>query len=160
MTGATLFAPCVDDTFVAARTEFIQLRDIRHIERDIEAKTVQLHPDDGQSTIRWVKILRIKGHLLGFKLKTDLPPPNSNLAPDVFTLMIQTDWQRRMFYKYGGALLCIDATHNVSMYENLNLTSLVVRDKWAHGIPVAWMIASESSGSQATISKIFGHPGD
>jgi hypothetical protein len=64
--------------------------------------------------------------------------------------MIQTDWQRRMFEKYGEALMCIDATHNTTMYEHLNLTTLLVRDKWKHGIPVAWMLAS--SGSQATIA--------
>jgi hypothetical protein len=123
----------LDKTAVASRNEFIQLRDIRRIEKDIEAETVQLHPDDGQSTIRWVENLRAKGHLLGFKSKTDPSPPDSCVPEDAFTLMTQTDWQRHMFQKYGGDLLCIDATHNVMMYENLNLTSLVVRDKWAHG---------------------------
>jgi hypothetical protein len=63
--------------------------------------------------------------------------------------MVQTNWQCNMFRKYGGAILCIDATHNVTMYENLNLTTLVVRDKWKHGIPVAWMLAS--SGTESTI---------
>ena len=107
----------------------------------------------------------MKDALLGFKSKTDPPPPGSNLAPDLFILMIQTPWQKAMFQKHGEHLLCIDATHNVSMYENLNLTTLVVRDKWKHGknrnivrhilanpgtgIPVAWMLAS--NGCQETI---------
>jgi hypothetical protein len=120
---------------VADRTEFITLRDIRRIEKDIEAEDVRLHPDDGQSTLRWVEILRRKGQLLGFKSKTDPPPPGSNLPRDVFTLMIQTKWQRQMFAKYGEALMCIDATHNTTMYEHLNLTTLLVRDRWRHG---AW----------------------
>ncbi|KAJ7119830.1 hypothetical protein C8R44DRAFT_538578, partial [Mycena epipterygia] len=34
---------------VAHRAEFIQLRDIRRIEKDIEAETVRLHSDDGLS---------------------------------------------------------------------------------------------------------------
>jgi hypothetical protein len=63
--------------------------------------------------------------------------------------MFQTGWQRRMFRKYGCQILCIDATHNTSMYENLQLTTLVVRDNYAHGIPVAWMLAS--NGCQETI---------
>ncbi|KAJ7636454.1 hypothetical protein FB45DRAFT_742753 [Roridomyces roridus] len=50
-----------DETMTASRTEFIQLRDIRKIEKDIEAETIRLHPDDGQSTIRWVANLREKG---------------------------------------------------------------------------------------------------
>ncbi|KAJ7715801.1 hypothetical protein B0H16DRAFT_1339471 [Mycena metata] len=104
---------------VASRNDFVQLRDIRRIEKDIEAETVRLHPDDGQSTLKWVERLRAKGHVLGFKAKSDLPPPQSGLAPDVFVLMIQTGWQRKMFQKYGNFLLCVDATHNTTMYENL-----------------------------------------
>ncbi|KAJ7247684.1 hypothetical protein C8J57DRAFT_978067, partial [Mycena rebaudengoi] len=96
------------------RTEFITLRDIRHIQKDIEAEDVRLHPDDGQSVLRWVELLRANGHLLGFKSKTDPPPPGSNLPQNVFTLMIQTDWQRHMFQKYGEPLVCIDATHNTT----------------------------------------------
>lgn len=103
---------------VASRNDFVQLRDIRRIEKDIEAETVRLHPDDGQSTLKWVERLRAKGHVLGFKAKSDLPPPQSGLAPDVFVLMIQTGGQRKMFQKYGNFLLCVDATHNTTMYEN------------------------------------------
>ncbi|KAJ7468311.1 hypothetical protein B0H11DRAFT_2306036, partial [Mycena galericulata] len=109
-----LFEQNLDADFVAERTEFIELRDIRRIEKEIEAEAVRLHPDDGQSTMRWVENLRNKGHLLGFKSKIDPVPPGSNLAPDLFLLMIQTDWQRKMFAKYGGAILCIDGTHNVT----------------------------------------------
>jgi hypothetical protein len=129
-----LFENDIQPDSVANRSEFIQLSDIRRIEKDIEAESIRFHPDDGQSTLQWVKKLHGKGHLLGFKSKSDPPPPGSGLEADVFTLMIQTDWQRAMFRKYGWALLCIDATHNTTMYENLNLTTLVVRDKWAHGI--------------------------
>ncbi|KAJ7730819.1 hypothetical protein B0H16DRAFT_1329762 [Mycena metata] len=117
----------LDDQF------FIQLRDIRRIQKEIEAESVQLYPDDGVSTLRWVENLRAKGHLLGFKSKSDPPPPGSGVPPDVFLLMIQTGWQQRMFEKHGSALVCVDATHNTTMYENLNLTTLIVRDRWAHG---------------------------
>ncbi|KAJ7470045.1 hypothetical protein B0H11DRAFT_1634302, partial [Mycena galericulata] len=109
-----LFDQDLDSNVVAARTEFIQLRDVRRIQKDIQAENIRLDPDDGISTLRWVERLRAKGHLLGFKSKTDPPPPSSGLASDVFTLMFQTDWQRKMFAKYGKAVLCIDATHNVT----------------------------------------------
>lgn len=130
-----LFERDLDSNAVASRTEFIQLRDVRRIEKDIEAESVRLHPDDGLSTVLWVEKLRAKGWLLGFKSKADPPPPDSGLPHDAFVLMFQTDWQRKMFERHGRSLLCIDATHNVTMYENLNLTTLVVRDRWAHG---AW----------------------
>jgi hypothetical protein len=84
---------------IAGRNEFIQLQDIRRIERAIEAETVRLHPDDGQSTLRWVENLRAKDYLLGFKSKSDPPPPSSGLVADVFTLMVQTKWQRKIFEK-------------------------------------------------------------
>ncbi|KAJ7511851.1 hypothetical protein B0H11DRAFT_1700081 [Mycena galericulata] len=128
-----LFERDLDSDFVAARTEFIQLRDIRRIQKEIQAESVRLDPDDGISTLRWVERLRARGYLLDFKSKTDPPPPGSGLASDVFTLMFQTDWQRKQFARYGESLLCIDATHNVTMYENLDLTSLLVRDNWGHG---------------------------
>ncbi|KAJ6552239.1 hypothetical protein DFH09DRAFT_833175, partial [Mycena vulgaris] len=109
-----LFDPDLDDGIAVSRTEFIELRDIRKIQKEIEAETVQLHPDDGQSVLKWVERLRAKDHLLGFKSRTDPPPTGSGIPPDTFLLMIQTKWQRDMFAKYGEPLLCIDATHNVT----------------------------------------------
>jgi hypothetical protein len=130
-------------------TQLIQLRDIHRIEKAIEAEEVQLHPDDGLSCGAWAKRLDERGHLLGFKSKVDPPPALSNLAGDVFTLMFQTGWQHCMFRKFGNRILCIDATHNTTMYENMQLTTLVVRDNHAHGIPIAWMLAS--NGRHETI---------
>lgn len=118
---------------MASRADFIQLRDIRRIEKDIEAETIQLDPEDGRSILKWVKILRDKDCLLGFKSKSDPVPSGWNVAQDVFILMVQTPWQRKMFAKYGSGILCIDGTHNTSMYENLDLTTLVARDNWKHG---------------------------
>jgi hypothetical protein len=40
-----------------------------------------------------------------------------------------------MYRKFGGSLLCIDGMHNVTMYENTLLTTLVVCDNYAHGKP-------------------------
>ncbi|KAF7372258.1 SWIM-type domain-containing protein [Mycena venus] len=145
-----LFTQDLDTDYIASRMEFIELRDIRRIEKEIEAEAIRLHPDDGQSTILWVQRLRDKGHLLTFKSKTDPVPTGSNLALNLFLLVIQTDWQRQIFSKYGHRLVCIDATHNVTMYENLNLTTLVVRDKWGYGVPVSWMLAS--NGTEETIT--------
>ncbi|KAJ7322987.1 hypothetical protein DFH08DRAFT_638457, partial [Mycena albidolilacea] len=76
------------------RTQLIQLRDIRQIEKAIKAED--------------------RGHLLEFKSKADPPPALSNLAGDVFMLMFQTGWQCCMFRKFGNRILCIDATHNTT----------------------------------------------
>jgi hypothetical protein len=85
------------DGTVASRSDFIQLQDIQRIQKAIEAESVCLHPDDGQSTLQWVEKLRAQDALLGFKAKTDPPPRISGLDPSVFALMIQTRWQRKQF---------------------------------------------------------------
>ncbi|KAJ7225616.1 hypothetical protein GGX14DRAFT_386431 [Mycena pura] len=108
-----------DENLVATRNEFIQLKDIRRIEKEIENETVQLDPDDGRSTLLWVVNLREKGQLLGFKSKTDPPPAGSGLEANVFTLSVQTGWQRKMFRKYSDDLFCIDATFNVTILTTL-----------------------------------------
>lgn len=117
----------------AHRNEAITLADIRRIEKNIEAENIRLDQDDGRSTFAWAENLHEKGHLLGFKSVSCPVPSGSGLASDTFCLMVQTDWQRTMFDEHGKNLMCIDATHNTTMYENLNLTTLIVRDKWGHG---------------------------
>lgn len=128
---------------------FIQLRDILRTKKDIEAETVRLHPDDGESIRVWVEELCRQGFLLGFKAKSDPPPPGSGLESDMFSLMVQTKWQQKKYAELGQHLVCIDGTHNTTVYENMILTTLLVHDKWGHGIPVAWMLSS--SGTEDTI---------
>jgi hypothetical protein len=55
-----------------------------------------------------------------------------------------------MLREHGKGIMCIDGTHNTTFYANTILTTLVVHDKWGHGVPVAWMLAN--SGTQATLS--------
>ena len=51
----------------ASRNDFIVKGDIRRIEKEIEAETVRLDPDDGKSLFRWAGKLRSIDALLGFK---------------------------------------------------------------------------------------------
>ncbi|KAK6971284.1 hypothetical protein R3P38DRAFT_3242736 [Favolaschia claudopus] len=133
-----------DDTTTASRNDFIQLQDIRRIEKAIEAESIRLHSGDGESTLLWVERLRAQGMLLGFKAKSQPPPADSGLEPDVFILMVQTKWQKQKFEQYGRELVCIDATHNTTIYENLNLTTLLFAYSLSTGIPIAFMLASAS----------------
>ena len=119
----------------ACRNDFIVLSDIRRIEKDIEAESVRLHSEDGKSVFRWAEKLRACNALLGFKSTACPVPPGSGLAADTFFLAIQTPWQRAQYRKYGTQPLCIDGTHNTTMYENTTLTTIVVRDRWGHGEP-------------------------
>lgn len=117
----------------ASRNDFLLKGDIRRIEKEIEAETIRLDPDDGKSLFRWADRLRSVDALLGFKSISCPVPSGSGLAPDAFSLMIQTSWQRAQFRAYGRQLLCIDGTHNTTMYQNTILTTLLVWDHWGRG---------------------------
>lgn len=121
----------------AHRNEFITLADIRRIEKGIEAEDIRLDRNDGVSTFRWAENLRSRGHLLGYKSTSCAVPSGSGLVTETFFLAVQTPWQRKMLEAHGRNLLCIDGTHNTTMYHNLTLTTLLVRDKWSHG-EYAW----------------------
>ncbi len=74
------------------------------------------------------------------------------LEKDDLVLVFQTDHQREMLIKWGSNVLCVDSTHNTNKYK-FPLYSLVVRDGFGKGYPVAHMITNrpESYG----IVKLF-----
>jgi hypothetical protein len=86
------------------------------------------------SILQWVEKLREAGELVAFKATCDPPPEGSQLAKDVFVLIIQTPYQRHVFRDVGNAFAGIDATHNTTHYENLSLFTIIVRDRWGHGM--------------------------
>ena len=115
------------------RNDFAVLADVRRIEKAVQAELVRLDKDDGLSVFKWVNKLRATDTLLGFKSRTCPAPPGSDLRPDTFTLMVQTPWQREQYTEHGSKILFVDGTHNTTMYENMTLTSLLVRNNWGHG---------------------------
>jgi hypothetical protein len=117
------------------RNDFITLADVRRIEKAIEAETVCLNPDDGKSIFLWAERLRASDSLLGFKSCACPIPQGSKLAENSFVLMVQTPGQREQFHCYGNkSIVYIDGTHNTTMYQNMTLTTILVRDHWGHGM--------------------------
>ena len=53
---------------------------------------------------------------------------------DVFVLCIQLNFQLEAFQHLGNAFLGIDATHNVTQYKGLLLFTMMVWDRWGHGV--------------------------
>ncbi|KAJ7301891.1 hypothetical protein DFH08DRAFT_622795, partial [Mycena albidolilacea] len=94
----------------SARNEFITAADIRQI----EAETVRLNSQHGESTKQWVDNLRKRGELLGFKGSSDVPPAGSALESNTFTLCIQTKYQHECWEKWGSKFAGLDATHNTT----------------------------------------------
>jgi hypothetical protein len=110
------------------------LADVRRIEKAIEAETIRLERDDGKSVFLWAEKLRGVDSLLGFKSCACAAPPESGLANDAFMLAFQTPSQRDQFHLYGNkGIVFIDGTHNTTMYKNMTLMTIIVRDHWGHG---------------------------
>jgi hypothetical protein len=114
--------------------DFIMLADVRRIEKAIEAESVRLERDDGKSVFLWAERLRAMDSLLGFKSCACVAPPESRLAKDAFVLAFQTPSQRDQFHLYGNkGIVFIDGTHCTTMYKNMTLMTIIVRDHWGHG---------------------------
>ncbi|KZV87284.1 hypothetical protein EXIGLDRAFT_840088 [Exidia glandulosa HHB12029] len=132
------------------RDTFVQLADIRRVQAKIEAEAAHLHKDDAVSVLRWVERLRASDSLLFFKATGEPAPQDSGLAADALVLIIQTPWQRDRFAELGASFAGVDGTHNTTRYYNTTLFTIIVRDRWAHGLPVAWMVSS--NGTEQTLT--------
>lgn len=122
------------------RNDFIILANVRHIEKAIEAETVQLNCDNRKSVFLWADRLHASDSLLGFKSQVCSVPLGSNLANDAFVLMIQTPSQQELFHRYGNnGIIFIDSMHNTTMYQNMILMNILVRDYWGHGTSASYL---------------------
>jgi hypothetical protein len=108
--------------------------EISRIRRDVERETIQLDPNDANSTRIWVDKVRSEGHFVYYKDKRDPPPEESDLAKDLFILCIQTQFQLEAFQHLGNAFLGIDAIHNVTQYMGILLFTIMACDHWGHGM--------------------------
>ena len=92
-----------------------------------------MHPEDAISTQIWADKLRSENARVFHKNKLDLPPPDSSLQQDEFVMCIQTPFQLDAFRRLGDYFIGIDATHNITIYEGLQLFTVIARDRWGHG---------------------------
>ena len=81
----------------------------------------------------WVLWLQRDGAKCFLKDKIDPAPPESGLSTDSFVLCIQTEFQKDCILALGSDFVSIDATHNTTQYEGLQLFTLLVRDLWGYG---------------------------
>ena len=102
--------------------------------RVIEQETIQLHPEDAISARLWVDRLKAKGVNVFYKDRTGQPPSGSDLQHDAYLLCIQTPFQLDAFRRLGCGFIGIDATHNTTQYQDLQLFTIIARDWWGHGM--------------------------
>ena len=99
----------------------------------IEAENIRLDKNDGESVLHWVEKLRESGEIIAFKSSTGAVPDRSALAKDAFVLVIQTEYQKEVYQKWGNEFIGVDATHNTTHYDKMSLFTIMVRDQWGHG---------------------------
>jgi hypothetical protein len=115
------------------RDRYLTLGEIARVRKAVDREIIELDPNDANSTRIWASNLHDDGHIVFYKSKQDLPPEGSDLAPDLFMLCLQTDFQLEAFCRLGNAFLGMDATHNVTQYKGILLFTIMAQDRWGHG---------------------------
>jgi hypothetical protein len=108
----------------------IALKEVNQIAQVLDNDKIRLHPDDAISTKILIKQLSREGTLTFYKDKQD---HDSRLPDDAFVLCIQTSFQLDAFRRLGGGFIGIDATHNITQYQDLLLFTIIARDRWGRG---------------------------
>ena len=116
-----------------SRDRFISPQDITRLGRLLTNDKIRLHPEDAIFTQIWADKLRSENARIFHKNKVDPPPPGSSLQQEDFVLCIQTPFQLDAFRRLGDYFIGIDATHNITIYEGLQLFTIIARDRWGHG---------------------------
>ena len=104
----------------------------------------QRHHDDATSVAAWVEEMREKGEdsvVLYYKPQgTD--DDKTGLKREDFLIVLQNPIQAEMLKRFGGKVVCVDATHGTNAYD-FKLITLIVVDEYGEGFPVAWCITNK-----------------
>jgi len=114
--------------------QLIVLKEVNQIARVLNNHRTRLHPDDAIATrLLLEELSKHNGSLIFYKDKQDRAPINSRLPEDAFVLCLQTDFQLNAYREFGNGFIGIDATHNITQYQDLLLFTIIARDRWGHG---------------------------
>jgi hypothetical protein len=116
-----------------SRDRFISLSDVSKMGRSLLKNEICLHPEDAISIRLWFDRFKDEDSLIYYKDRLDPAPQGSGLQDQAFVMCIQTGFQLDAFWRLGNSFIGIDATHNVTQYENYLLFTIIARDKWGHG---------------------------
>lgn len=115
------------------RDSMVTMADILEVKRNLDSYAIRLASDDGLSIDRWVEKLRTEESVLSYKNCVDKAPAGSGISESSFSLILQVPWQRDQAAEIGKAVLHIDGTHNTTAYDNMQLYTILGRDKWGKG---------------------------
>ena len=101
--------------------------------RSLLKNKICLHQEDAISIKLWIDKIKEEDALIFYKDRLDPAPKGSELQDQAFVICIQTGFRMNAFRSLGDFFIGIDATHNVTQYENYLLFIIIARDKWGHG---------------------------
>ena len=64
-----------------------------------------------------------------------------NLKMEDMLLIIQTKFHKDIMLKFGSNIVCLDATHGITMYDFLLMTVVIV-DQYGEGVPITWAVSN------------------
>jgi len=111
----------------------IALKEVNQIAHALNNDKIRLHLDDAISTRLLIRQLATQDTRTFYKDRQDHAPIDSRLPEDAFVLCIQTSFQLDAFQRLGKNFIGIDATHNITQYQNILLFTIIARDDWGHG---------------------------
>lgn len=124
----------------------IEKKDLYNIKRDYNISyNTKSHENDAVSVRLWVEAMKKKGEdnpVLYFKEQEEDDDNVPHFSKNDFCLIIMTQFQSKMFLKFGKDKVCIHGTHGLNSY-NFQLYSLVVVDEYGNGIPVAFCFSNK-----------------
>ena len=129
----------ISDSTDLHREHLISRKDIANIKRQYYIEGVQRHHNDLLSVsaiVEEMETLKYNPILIFKQQGEEANDLCSCLDKNDFLLVIQTEFQRDMFKKYGNRGVCIDATYRVNDYD-FHLITILVLDDFQEGIPVA-----------------------
>ena len=133
----------------------VTLQDIQNIRRQYNIEDIQRHQNDHQSASICVEEMASAGYnpILLYKAQgIEQTKDVDNLRKNDILLCLQTEFQKDMMAKFGSNIICVDATHDTTMYDFLLITVLVM-DKYGEGVPVAWALSNRED--QAALVVFF-----
>ncbi|XP_047136661.1 uncharacterized protein LOC124813534 [Hydra vulgaris] len=138
------------------KSHLLTKKNISDINRTVK-KGCRLHPDDSTSTFLLVQKLKSEefNSILVFKpqgQQTIIGPKvydDIDFNKDSFVIAIQTKHQLSMFEKHASQIVCIDSTHCTNQYA-FPLVTLLVRDDFKRGYPVAFLISNHANEQTIT----------
>jgi len=114
------------------RDQVMDDRSLKSIQQQISKMKWALNKEDFPSLRIWVEKLREAGNFFYFN------PDNDGKFEIAFTSALG-----KLKIDECHKVVCMDSTHNTTLYEGYQLFSLITQNKFGKGVPVAFMITND-----------------